>query len=345
MNKFSVVYANEVKKMFKGKSLFVIALVVVLLLALLTFSVEMLLGNIEYLPPNTNVVTITTPEQGIIVYEELTAQIEAEIKNGTYKPRFNDNSLRTCKRMVTYYKFLQTNNLSVGEVQPYGASGDITAVTSSFGYVTMVMQSVLMLAIIAVIIYGSSNIMGELKGGALKMQLLRPVSRGSMLSAKSAAAMTGGMFIYTGATVVAIIYAMFRFRKFMLPQVVFFNDTTASLVSSGGMFAIQFLSGILTMLFFCSLTYAVGFLSDSKNVAMAVPLGLLLVGDLVSMGLGYIYIGYIDPLYNLNFMNTMSTSNTIYAGSNVLVSVAIILAYIATLIAYNYITFKKRDLN
>lgn len=334
MKKFNSLLSIEMQKIFKTKFIYIMVIVLLLISLIMVGAYEMinsigidLEGDAAY----------ESPQAALQYYDGIIEEVKAGVNNGSISNAYYENVIGNLYRQREYYAYLVNNNLGFNDAAPYSL-GSMNM--NYIDFTRMISEIALSFSVIVIIVIGSRNMAGEISSGSMKMILIRPVSRSKVMTAKMAAALISGVGIYILFTILGGIYGMARFglsaKAFIMA-----TESSAAMIPAVGVLAIELLSGLLQLFAFMMLTYCIGVTMKSKVASLAIPLVLLLAGNIIATLLQYVFIGYVEFAFNLNFMQALQPMVQLFKGINVYSMLTITILWVTGLSLLSYYKFRK----
>lgn len=343
MRDFFNAYKGELYKSTRKQTLLklVIAIVIVLILVTLVFSfMDSILGSMGI--SNVNLPTFNSNEEAVEIIKTTIADYEGQIARGEIKKGgITENKLYQFRALLAKYEYLLANNLSDSDYIDYGVSGS----TNGIGYVTQIMRVLAEVIMFFAIIMCVKNYIAEIHSGTIKMQLLRPITRAKTFTAKYLSIYTISFCALLVFTIVAEVIGIIKFgaeSKYILGVV---DAKNVFVMSPFSYILVEFLGQAVKIFAVCQLTYFVSNIFNGRNSAIAIPIVILLLGSSIEGLLAYGYVGYVGFVSNFNFLTALSINGPIFRGMRLWTMLIICALWLAGMMTFNYLSFKKKDIN
>ena len=350
---FTNAFKGELYKIFGNKSFIslIIACVVIFIVFTLIFNFAYSIMN-EALDEAMNSGAIVNEQEETITpadydkaIELLEQQLDLNEEHLEAKPAFErmvDRDAWAIKSQIAILKYLKAHpDVSMDSINLFSTT--MTGLNAESYVIFMLSIMSFVFIIYAIVIVGKS-MAGEIQNGAMKMQLLRPISRDAMVSAKllSSFVVTTGLFIIT--TIILCIVGAIAFKFSGETYLMVVNAEKVVEISSGGVIVINLIGYIFRTFAFIVLTMCMGTVLKQSG-AIALPIVMYLLADEIELLLGYIYIGYIGFSINTAWTMALTTSGPVLNYMNLYSMLAISIAWIAGLTIGSYLLFRNKEIN
>lgn len=334
MNSFTKFFSAELTKTATSKAFrnaVIITLVLCVFIAILFGAVSEIIQQIY---PELTGIHFSSNEEAIAYFENAIATYE------TTGAGISDNNLYGLKAMLAKYKYLQANSLDDSMVANFGTP-------SGYGVnmITMFISIAFTVFSIYTIVACSSNIRGEERDGTLKQQLISPVDRNSIFTAKWLSVFTMASLSMVISFILAMIYAAIAYDLTSAPELIVINASYTTTVPAFVSLLIIMLYYLVTLFIFGQFTYFITNLTSIKGNIVLLPLILYFFGEVIEKALAYIYIGYAGFFQNLYWINGLSVSGFSFRGINLYTALAFTTVYTTAMTLFNYKYFAVRDIN
>lgn len=334
MNNFTRFFSAELTKTASSKAFrnaVIITLVVCVFVAILFGAVSEILQQVY---PQLVTVHFSSNEEAITYFE---AAIATHEKSGA---GVSDNSLYALKASLAKYKYLQAMSLDDSMVSDFGSP-------SGFGVnmVNIFMSVAFMVFSIYSIVACASNIRGEEKDGTLKQQLISPMERSSIFTAKWLSVFTMSAVALISTFVLSMIYSAIFYDLNSAPELIVINASYVTLIPAFSSLLIVLLYYLVSIFILGQFSYFITNLTSIKGNIILLPLILYLFGEVIENILAYIYVGYAGFFQNLYWINGLSLRGFSYRGMNLYTSLAFTTVYATAMTVFNYKYFSVRDVN
>ena len=353
---FTNAFKGELYKIFGNKSFIslIIACVVIFIVFTLVFNFAYSIMN-EALDTVANAGTEVDEQEeasqpitqedydtAIRLLEQQLEDLKEELQEAKPYQRMADRNTWVVKSQIALLKYLKAHPaVNIDNVNYFSTTMTGLNAESYVIFMLGIMSSVFI--IYAIVIVGKS-MAGEIQNGAMKMQLLRPISRDAMVSAKllSSFVVTTGLFIIT--TIILCIVGAIAFKFSGETYLMVVNAEKVVEISSGGMIVINLIGYIFRTFAFIVLTMCMGTVLKQSG-AIALPIVMYLLADEIELLLGYIYIGYIGFSINTAWTMALTTAGPVLNYMNLYSMLAISIAWITGLTAGSYLLFRNKEIN
>lgn len=334
MNNFTKFFSAELSKTASSKAFrnaIIITLVVCVFVAILFGAVSDILQQVYPQLVNvhfaSNAEAITYFETAIASYEKTGAGV-------------SDNSLYALKAMLAKYKYLEAMSLDDSMVSDFGAP-------SGFGVnmVTLFMSVAFMIFSIYSIVACASNIRGEERDGTLKQQLISPMDRHSIFTAKWLSVFIMSAVALIGTFILSMIYSAIVYDLNSSPELIVINANYVTLIPAFSSLLIVLLYYLVTIFILGQFTYFITNMTSIKGNIVLLPLILYFFGEVIENILAYIYVGYAGFFQNLYWINGLSLKGLSYSGMSLYTALAFTTVYATGMTVFNYKYFSMRDVN
>lgn len=350
---------GEFKKMAKPRSLAILAIILVISLILMIFVFSLFAsfnaspeenGEFVFGPTEWNVKLFGDEAETKLALETAKEEIRKLEAAKTENPDLyytNLDEIYRLKATLKAVEFVVENNLYGQDIPLYmGESGTIfnAAVGKPSGYdFTEFAVSVLQLVVTVYLITVAAGVLvNELKSGSVKLLMLRPVSRNEVTSAKLAATAIYGTVLYSLCILIAFSYGAIRYGAARVPTLYVFNAASAFLADRGFSLFLTWLSGVVTMLSFALLAYAVGLIF--KSAAAGMGAAIVSCFGLLQLLFNLFGGGRFLLSYQGNFNDYFAVGNmSLYGGSDFFLMLGMLAVYWILMLAVSYAVFDKRD--
>jgi|GEM_PF-2318365 len=294
---FSTAYKVEMRRIFKGKSVF--------LMMAVTFVVVMLvfasLASIKNGAGSSSAMTLTVPEDidDAINNTETALQI-IETQRAEGYP-VSQSRIYSLKAELAAYEYFKANNITDLSYKNFGYDIFNLAAMNMYDYVNygiVVSSSVVLLY---VVILAAASIAGERKNGTIKITLLRPVSLTTVILSKFLSLLTVAAIFIFGTFIVSCVFGLIACGGFAVPVLIVFNASCALLVNPfiAALLLLVFAMLLTAVLIFGGLFFSVLFRGKLAAVALSLVclsgFGLSTVLSLISMLFGDFSLATVLP--------------------------------------------------
>ncbi len=353
---FTNAFKGELYKIFGNKSFIslIIACVVIFIVFTLVFNFAYSIMSdaideamnagtvVDEQEEETQPITQEDYDTAIRLLEQQLEDHKEELKEAKPYQRMADRNTWAIKSQIAVLKYLKAHpNVNIDNINYF--SSTVIGLNAESYVVFMLSIMAFVFIIYAIVIVGKS-MAGEIQNGAMKMQLLRPISRDAMVSAKFLATfvVTTGLFIITTIILCVVGAIAFKFSGETYLMVV--NAEKVVEISSGGMIVINLIGYIFRTFAFIALTMCLSTVLKQSG-AISLPIIMFLLADEMELFLGYIFIGYIGFSINTAWTMALTTTGPVLNYMNLYSMLAISIAWIAGLTAGSYLLFRNKEIN
>ncbi len=245
------------------------------------------------------------------------------------------------KSQIVALKYMYENNLDFNSIRLFGDSST-TANTFTMNMMSTMSMVIIIYAMVTII----RLVAGERNNGALKMQLLRPISKDAMLFAKLMATLIVSLVLFIFYTVLSAIVGIIAFNFDPKTVLVIFSASSAHEISALGEIAINFV-------YYCTAIFAYSvialFLSTliKKNGGMSIALVivLFLIGGSIENLLGYAFIGYAGFVINGKWINTLTVNGPALNYMSFYSMVGISVAWLVAMLTSSVYLFRHTEVH
>lgn len=333
-------FSLECKKVFSSKGFWIFAVVILVLCIIVTATFRSLGDLIEGMDDSATGSQVVSAEEAAEIYRaELQSYYEG-VENGTIDKKLSDTTETYLKNMIAICEFCSEHDLNLSKLVTLGSLGSVNL--SSSDYVTLMSQMVFAFVSIMAIVLAAKTVTGESEDGTMRMQLTRPLKRGSLLTAK-----TGAVFVTSMALGIVLNVL------FMIFGVVFFDGATCDVLvvdAYQNVAVINPYAAIVLMTLFNAVTVALViqftvFVGNfvNKTGSLAIPLVMYLFADTVASLLYNTGLPFVGLFTNLKWLTALTPTGAPIRGMSIYSMMAVTAVWFAAMTAINYISFAKRD--
>ena len=350
------IYAGELRKIVRPKSM--IVLTVVLALFLFVYAIVYnFIGNLSQIVASTVDPDQTTDQateesdwQGITdenvdyVIQALQQNIDELEKE--YKGKFGYRyyaSVFSAKAQLKAVEFMKENRLYDIKVLGYNYSlNSFMSETTADGFAQDYMSVVASVIAIYAVVLGAGLLADEYRNGTVKLLLTRPITKNQLITAKLLAALTVCGAFMGIFSLIGYIYGLIAFKSVATESIYLVFNARSVIKSSVGAYLFgDFVMQLVQIATMLMIAYFLGTLARKKTTGIIVTL-LIELGIVSSiLGLLPIQIGLLVP--NLSLMDYFDASATVPTYGNFFISLAVDLVYIAAVTFGLYYSVNKRD--
>ncbi len=259
-----------------------------------------------------------------------------------------DTSTYSLRANIALYQYAIDNNIDLAN---YNLLGNVISISSTFSivfngnaFVIVVLEIMAFMIIIFSIVHACKVMVGELQNGTMKMQVLRPISRDAILSAKYITIWIFGIVMLVFSFVLALLIGIIVFKFDSTPYLMVINATKVVKISAVGVLFIYLLSYITILVLFTSVAIGISNIVKTQSVAIALTLVIYLIGETIEILAAYIYVGFIGININSNWINTLTITGPILNYMNTYSMIFISTLWIVLSLTSAHLLFKRRDI-
>ena len=336
---FGNIFKAELYKLVKLKTLLKILIAVLIIFVIFTLLYSVIYNILgEFNLSLRGDVTKETVEHYEKEYNDYAAALDGE--NAMIKA--HDSELYSKKATAVLYRYLYDNDLDFNTTTEFGAFGLLTA-NAYITYILNIMATVITIFAIVSII---KSFAGERTQGTLKMQLLRPISKEAMITAKFLAVLVVSFGLYLLTFVLAGVVGVIAYDVDAKQVVGVLNASHVFTMSPFGALLVYFVYYISFTFAYITLGLFLSVISrKSEAMPIVISLVLLLVGATIEDLLGYIFIGYIGFNLNTSWVNALTTTGPGLNYMNLYSMLGISLVWVAGMLVSSFFIFKKSDIH
>ncbi len=280
-----------------------------------------------------------------------TMNIDGTPRNGLYLYAIQEKIAKE-----NYMLHNKTTSLDYSSV--FNGSNTSGSVVNAFDYVYFGLEITSIVIIIFTVVLAASMLAGEQSTGTLKLLLIRPYSRSSILTSKLLATIIFALIFFVFSTVVLFLIGWARFGVSFAPVLAVFNGTSAFAISPVLLLLIYLLCLLLKAVVFIAISLAISAIFRSNVGAVSISIVLYFIISIMGTIFAQSYIYGFIPLSNLDlfkffggsFTSGQSTSlltsifsSSIFHSVGFYYSLGVNIAVIAIIIICAYLIFRKRE--
>ena len=337
MKNFSKIFHNELIKVNSSQTILKVAIAILILFVIVTVSFNFIIETIgDYMAGFENI----SPENLELQISVLKNQIKEMEDSPKTSMGIADNTLYQLKAKLAMFEYARDNNVSLSSKSLFGSMS-----VDSAGYVTTIMDLVQTILVVFSVVMVVKTFHSEKSNGTLKMQMIRPVNRKSMLFAKMLAIFTVSFVLYFVFTVLAEIVAIIKFGTSAKDVLYVLNASIVGEMNFASYLVLTFFVDLFEMFCYMQLAYFMCSIFWRKESIMGLTIVVVLLGPMLESILNYIYIGYVGFFNNLDFLLALNpVTGPNMQGANLYSMLAITIVYQVAMMAYSFIHFDKCDI-
>ncbi len=262
----------------------------------------------------------------------------------------------------TKCKYLLDNKLLDNDVADYFAFNSMSSFgekANAYDYAYFSLEIISILVICFTVVIGASMIAKEYSDGTIKLLCVKPYKRHKILSAKILATMFVSALFILVATIVSFIVGSVLYGISFPSMLLVFNATSSFSLPIWLAFLLYLVCIMIKVYIYSLLAITISVLFRSHIASICVACGIYIVNmALTFASSGANWIKY-NTFANIDlfkyFGGSFTNSNTtialskifyspVFNGTNIFISIALVVCIIACLNLVSYLTFKKRDI-
>ena len=339
MSGFSNVLKAELYKIAKAKSLIKVLIAIVIIFTLISVGYSLIykmIGDQSIVTPvEINEETVEAAEAAAEDYKAMQDGMKSNV-------RFQDSGYWQVKSTAVLYRYMYDNGLDFSSVSLFGSA---TALTAN-AYILYMLQIMSVVITVYAAITMARSFAGERSNGTLKMQLLKPISKESMMFAKMLSTFIVSVGLYLFTFILSSIVGIIAFDVDAKDVLVVFNATSVAKISAVGELLIYFLYYVYSIGAYIVLAlFLSNIIKKSEGAAIAILMLLMFLGATFESVLGYLYIGYIGFNINMSWISALQITGPAMNYMNLYSLLAISLVWMAGMIVSSLFMFKKADIH
>ncbi len=261
---------------------------------------------------------------------------------------------------ITKQTYLLNNNaVSTDYANVFSPTRTSNSEVNAFDFVYFGLEVTGFIILIFTVVLAAGMLAGEQSSGTLKLLLIRPYSRGKILTSKLLATMIFATIFLIFSTIVLFLIGLFTMGANFTPVLCIFNASTAFITSPFVVLLIYLLCWLFKMFLFVLLALAISAIFRSNVGAVGVSIVLYFVLSIFALIFaGSYWYGYL-PFSNLDLFKyfggafvasgnssplSIMFSAPYFHGGSFLFSFLISLAVGVILALLTYVIFKKREI-
>ncbi len=310
--------------------------------------------SIRYYLIALNVYQLT---QNVINYSYFSSMQDGEIASYF---GYADIYMYQINEQITKQTYLLNNNaVSTDYANVFSPTRTSNSEVNAFDFVYFGLEVTGFIILIFTVVLAAGMLAGEQSSGTLKLLLIRPYSRGKILTSKLLATMIFATIFLIFSTIVLFLIGLFTMGANFTPVLCIFNASTAFVASPFVVLLIYLLCWLFKMFLFVLLALAISAIFRSNVGAVGVSIVLYFVLSIFALIFaGSYWYGYL-PFSNLDLFKyfggafvasgnasplSIMFSAPYFHGGSFLFSFLISLAIGAILALLTYIIFKRREI-
>lgn len=267
---------------------------------------------------------------------------------------FNSNSLK-----IKYNFLFQNNKNSTEYANPLTIGVTSNSSTNAFDYAYFVLRLFSFVIIFYAIMNACFSIAGEIKEGSMRYFAIRPVKRHEILLGKLLAILSLSAILIVFSSIIAILVGGFVYGFASLNILTIFNGTHAIILHPLAMLFIYLISMFIELTIYALIALLLSNLIKSDLLSVTISLVLCVINILLPVfitgfntWLTFYPLSHIT-LYSLfgssiyapqnDFFNLLLGAK-VYAGTNIILTLSVVIILIVTLTLACSKLFKKKEL-
>ncbi len=293
-----------------------------------------------------------------ILLEIVGSKSTSNLSNLSYTELSKFNKYKTNEDLTRNIYYFTNETYSYQYANVFQSNTNSNYKTNAFDFMYYALEFLSFIIVIFCVVIGAGMISGEVTGGTMKMLAIRPYRRSKIITGKLMGTfLMGVIFLLIGAITTFIIGAR-MYGLDSAPVLMIFNAESAATISATGLFFI-FLALLLVRIIVYTILavfISTAFKSNVAAVIISVMIYIFvaLFGNLFgdSVVYGYLPFANVDLFRYLGgeYVSTngsilgLDFSCPIQPDSNFYLSLGIVGAFVAIILAATYIIFSKRDI-
>ena len=355
---FGRIYAGELKKILRPKSMIVLAAILVLVLVAYAVIYNFLGSITQSITDNPELeemgvsLSDLIPSENSMTEEYVAGQIEyykmsiEELENEYKNEKYGYNaypSLFSAKAHLAAFEYVRDHNLYGADTRFLGINYSIgTSTLTADGFVSDYMGVVASVMAIYAIVIGAGMLADEYKNGTIKLLLTRPITKNQLITAKFLAALTVTIGISSLFILIGYIYGLIAFPSEATKSIyLVFNAKNVFQTTVGGCLFGSYVLNMLKCAVMCLIAYFLGTLARKKTVGIIITI-IIHLGIISSiLGMLPVQIGLLVP--NMSLMKYFEPNSSVPIYGNFFISLAVYIVYVAAVTFGLYFSVNKRD--
>ncbi|MCR4874860.1 MAG: ABC transporter permease [Clostridia bacterium] len=279
--------------------------------------------------------TVKEAETAYEIYTKSLAEQKANLQlKDTYSYQLKANAVAL--------RYMYENNLDYNSVTIFGDALTPSANAFAKNMISTMSTVIIIYAMVTVI----KLVAGERNNGALKMQLLRPISKDAMLFAKLMATLIVSFVLFIFYSVLAVVVGIIAFNFDPKTVLVIFSASSAHEISALAEIAIHFI-------YYCTSIFAYSVIAlffatlikKNSGMSIAFTIVLLLIGGSIESLLGYAFIGYAGFVLNEKWINTLTITGPAMNYMSFYSMVGITIAWLIAMLTSSVYLFRHTEVH
>lgn len=349
---FASLLRGELKKAFNVKTAIVFAVIFVIGMAVITPVFMLLDYSAEedywdesdvYYYPDTYTEESVNQELGALKSQLEALKVEKE-KLGYDYYRSGTDMIFYVEARIAELEFIRDNALYDTPLATYsggvGVTGGGETRLTADAFINTAFQLFFLMLWIYALVVSSSVFADEYKNRTLKLLFLRPVTRNQVTTAKLLATLIVVTSAYAVAGLTIIAVGCCAFDVAHVQTVFSFNGGAFTVQDRTASIPITFALYYIPVLTMAILGFTLSTLTRKRTLGIVLPIVADVLSEILTVsGLGRFFI--IDAM---DFVQFAGLSDSVTAGGNAFISLAVFAVYTAVLIAASYLSVRKRDI-
>lgn len=283
-------------------------------------------------------------------YDERIAALKAEMQAVQELSNWTDkliigNTIGSYKAKIAVLEFLKAHNYALGGVTNFSQNDGMMFFKFDFFSFTQACMSVLMsVVIIFLIVACCKSVNGEYSSGAMKMQLMRPISKNKFFTAKWLSVVVIAEAMTLLSFVLSFILGLILHGP-VANNVAFVAGNAVTVVSPIAALIIDLLLNMIKVFAFTQATMFLCFLCNSYGKAIVLALLMIVFdfGTYIEYLLALPYVGYLAFFANANWASGISVDAPIFKGMTIWVMIPVTMIWCAFFMWFSYRKFNKKE--
>lgn len=278
-----------------------------------------------------------------------------QMKDGEESPLY----LYAVQEEITKELFLLNNHKTeMDYANVFNGSQTSNVAANAFDLVYFGLEITSIVIIVFTVVLAAGMLAGEQSTGTLKLLLIRPYSRSSILTSKLVATIIFATIFFIFSTILLFLTGWALYGVDFTPVLAVFNATSAFVISPGALLFIYILCLLIKTIFYIAISLAISAIFRSNVGAVSISIVLYFVISIMGTIFASSFIYGFIPFSNLDLFkffggsfvssgsgSLLSTifSSSIFHGVGFTYSIIMNLVLIAIIIVSSYFIFNKRE--
>lgn len=345
-------YKGEFKKLFKPKSLIVIAIIMILIFLLIAFAYSLIADLFK----ESGEELVTSGSVSASSYEDARSQIaeleygievlEADENLGLLSGLLGGGGKKAYETQIAALNYIIDHSMYGQTIPVYSNEGSLltgAAKVSADGFMNLAMSLLMVVLTISMITVAAGIYGKEFKNGTLKLVLMRPVTRNGITTAKLLALITVTVASIGITALLCYLYGLAVYGAADSMKIMYvFNSSKAFMAGRSLGTFLLLCNYFISALSFAVFTFALSVLFKSRTPALV--LGILVYFDIASLILSIFKLTPYAFSSSINFLGFIGSGMGIADNANFWISFPLYIVYMTLFIGGTYFIINKRDI-